>query len=247
MLALVNRLAERLAARAGLRMVCFWLAAPRPRPTRAQIERWSRGFGWPLDHLPAPEGDLQGDETMLWHGITDFNERYVQRAKIFYINQFGWNAGELGALSPGDTTWQDFRIGTDIELDLAVYEPFGYTALESYVAGAVCVLSDACGSARHLENLGLGHTAVIGRFTQHDINPRDVDASAREHIEARVYDEIIDDVFAKLGVYPPADRNMSRELRLAQAQEALRRLSWDVVLRDHLVPLLDERNAQGGQ
>ena len=174
-LALVNRLAERLAARAGLRMVCFWLAAPRPRPTRAQIERWSRGFGWPLDHLPAPEGDLQGDETMLWHGITDFNERYVQRAKIFYINQFGWNAGELGALSPGDTTWQDFRIGTDIELDLAVYEPFGYTALESYVAGAVCVLSDACGSARHLQNLGLDHTAVIGRFTQHGINPRDVE------------------------------------------------------------------------
>ncbi len=238
-LGLLNRLAERLAARNRWRLACFWMAAPRPRPTRAEIERWAGGYGWPLDHLPAPEGDLRGDETMLWANINEFNERFRRAARVFYINQYGWNAGELGALWPGEATWRDFRLGTDLEVDLPVYEPFGYAALEPYNAGAVCVLSDASGAVRHLEAQGLGDTIVVGRFTEHDLAPTEIDRRTRGRIEAAVYDQIINEVFAQLGIHPEADRRTLRAARLRRASAALRGLGWETAVTDHLWPAVE--------
>jgi hypothetical protein len=234
---LVRRLAERLAAR-GSTLACLWLSAPKPRPTRGQVERWRRLYRWPLDHRPAPDGDLRPDETALWREIAALNDAYAGRAALLYINQFGWSSQDLGALDPGDSTFDDLRTGTDLELGLSIYEPFGISPLEPFAAGAVCVLSDACGCARHLESLGLADSVVIGRFTAHEHAPRDVDDTVRRRIEARVYDEIIDEVLPRVGLGNGHDPLSLRAERLARAPEVLRRLSWDVAASDYLLPAL---------
>jgi hypothetical protein len=237
---LLRRLAERLAARRGPKLVCFWLSAPKPRPLPGQVARWARAYGWPLDHTPGPEGDLRHDEVALWRAIADLNERYLGRAKVFYINQFGWRAGELGALNPENTTFEDLRLGTDVELAMSIYEPFGLAALEPYGAGAIPVLSDACGCARHLDSLGLGQTVVTGAFTRHGRAPRSVDDAARRAIEAEVYDQIIDELLARLGVHPAADPLALRAQRLETAQAALEQLSWAAAAERYLLPALQE-------
>lgn len=233
----VKRLAERMSARGLGKLAFFWLSAPKPRPTRAQADRWRSAYGWPLDHRSAPDGDLRSDELGLWHTIAGFNEGYAGRARMFYINQFGWGSGLLGAIDPGDCTFDDLRSGADVELGLSIYEPFGIAPLEPYASGAVCVLSDACGCARHLRTLELDDTVLIGRFTEHGEDPRTIDDARRRKIEAKVYDQIIDQLVERLGL-TGGDPKALRGARLERAQAAVKKLSWEAALKEHLLKAL---------
>jgi hypothetical protein len=248
-LGLLRRLAER---REDLSAAFLWLSAPKPRPTRDLVERWADGYRWPLEHRPAPAGDLRPDEVALWRSADELNQAFAGRCAMLYVNQFGWSKEVLGALDPGASTFADLRSATDVEVGLSIYEPFGIAPLEPYSAGAVCVLSDACGCAQYLTTLGLDQTVVIGRFTSHSVPPEEVTAEVLRGLEQRVYDQVLDEVLRRLG-FAGGGRDVPRariqdfaahwrehrEPRARAAQEAAARLSWAAALQDHLLPAIE--------
>ncbi|MBU0552301.1 glycosyltransferase [Myxococcota bacterium] len=217
----------------------LWLLRPRPLPTDEEARGWGARYGWPLRHeLLDQGGDLRGDEWLLWQQIEAFNARWAKRFQILYINQFGWGADKLGALDPLDSKFTDLRLGTDVELALSIYEPFGISALEPFSAGAICVISDACGCAGHLKALSSGATPkirptgyLIAPFTQHNTPPQRVDLSVRAEIEQGVYAEVAEALWARL-----RQGERGRQARLAAAQAAMMHLSWETVARDYLLP-----------
>lgn len=234
-------LLRELAGR-GRRVCCFWLSAPRPRPTAEQVARWAADYGWPLDHRPGPAGDLRAEERALWRAIERLNHDFAGTAHLLYVNQFGWGPGLLGALDPLESSFADLRRGTDVELGLSVYEPFGIAPLEPYFAGAQCLLSDACGCAHELLALGAGETVVIGRFTAHDLDPAEVDDAARRAIEERVYGELAEALGSRL---PPAAGPLDESAWLARRAAQLaavapyrEALSWRAAVERGLLPAL---------
>jgi hypothetical protein len=138
-------------------------------------------------------------------------------------------------LDPGATKFKDLRSGTDVELGLSVYEPFGIAPLEPFSSGAVCVLSDACGCAQHLQQLQYqGKVSpdgfVVGRFTQHDLSPTDIDIHSLRKIEADCYDAMAAELHEKL--------QATRSRRLALAKQAMPNLSWNAAVQQYLIPSL---------
>ncbi len=210
-------------AGAGTKALFIWLSRPRPLPSPADVKRWAE-WGWPLEHRPiSAGGDLRPEETFLWEMIRALNESGGSRYRILYVNQYGWARPRLGALDPERTEFADLRLGTDVEIGLSVYEPFGIAPLEPFGSGAVCVVSDACGCALHLEGLqakGLisDDGFVVGRFCRPEVDPASVGLSRLREIEEAVYAEMVPKVLAKLA--------KPRSERLAAAQAALKHLSW---------------------
>ncbi|NUP99107.1 MAG: hypothetical protein HUU35_04530 [Armatimonadetes bacterium] len=232
----LRRLAELVPER---KIAFFWLSAPRPRPTRAQVRRWAANYQWPLDHRGGEGGDLRSDETPLWQAIRELNRDFRGQAGLLYINQFGWSQELLGALEIGEATFGDLRVGSDLELGLSIYEPFGIAPLEPFAAGTTCLLSDACGCARHLAALGLDDLVVTGWFTDHDLPSRDVDRTALHRLEQEVYDGLVEEVSQRLALDQPLDESdwlTRRQAQIARAQEALPQLSWANALAQYLLP-----------
>jgi hypothetical protein len=200
-----------------------WLSRPKPLPTDEQVAAW-RQWGWPLEHkAKSAGGDLRKEEEAIWEVIRDFNARGQGRYRILYVNQFGWSRARLGALDPEKSTFEDLRVGTDVEIGLSIYEPFGIAPLEPFSSGAICVLSDASGCACHLRSLeetGIisGAGFVVGKFTKTEVQPETVGLRALKAIEDRVYSEIVEELSRKL--------EKPREERLALAQAAMGHLSW---------------------
>lgn len=214
----------------------IWLVRPRPVATQRQIESWAQAYHWPLSHQPRSQGgDLREDEVPLWEAIVSFNRQFSGRCHILYVNQFGWAPDSLGALDPAGTQFRDLRIGTDVELGLSIYEPFGIAPLEPFSSGAVCVLSDACGCALHLDSLAQkgvisSNGFVVGRFigANQDIHPAQVSLKTLQHIEERVYSQMERDVSARLQI--------PRGVRFQDACQAMPHLSWMAVVNDYFLP-----------
>lgn len=215
----------------------IWLVRPRSIPTREQVGRWS-AFGWPLSHQARTTGgDLREDEVALWEVIQKFNTEFAGRYHILYVNQFSWDKERLGRLDPRETTFNHLRAGTDVELGLSIYEPFGIAALEPFSSGAVCVLSDACGCAAHLRRLHdekfiSDEGFVVGRFTERDLDPAQVDLLTLAQVERQVYGEMVQELAARLAE--------PRSARIAAAGRAMTHLSWEAVVKDYFLPALKE-------
>ncbi len=221
------------------KVALVWLSAPRPRPTRAQVQRWAASYRWPLGHRGGEGGDLRPDEVDLWRAIETINESYCGQASILYINQFGWAPDLLGALDPLESVFADLRLGTDVELGLSVYEPFGIAPLEPLASGAVCVLSDSCGCARHLAALDLADLAIVGKFCEHDHEPQEVDAAVLREIEQAAYDGIVAELVERLGLKGrEAGRRKLREQRIRRVAEVIDRLSWANAVESYLLPAI---------
>lgn len=230
---LFERFAERAAEHSA---VFYWLSAPRVQPSAEQVERWAAEYRWPLDHRGGPGGDLRPEEEPLWAAIAALNERFSGRCAMLYINYFGWPPGRLGAWCTGDSSFAD-RVATDVEVGLSVYEPFGIAPIEPFGSGAICALSDSCGCAKYLEELGYADRVLIGRFRAHGLPPTAVDSAALRQIESAVYDDLVDGIMALLGD-PKTEWRQRRADRVAAAQAILDRLSWTAVVTDHLLPAI---------
>ncbi len=232
---------QRFAARFPQVPAAFlWLSAPRPRPTREQARRWASEYRWPLDHRAGEGFDLRPEEEPLWQSIAELNRAYAGRCAMLYINQFGWAPELLGALDPLASSFADVRGGGDVEVGLSVYEPFGIAPLEPFAAGATCVLSDSCGCAVHLRDLGLDDRVVVGHFSDHGQPPALVDATTLRSIEQQVYDDVLDQLAARLGLadgVPTEAHWLARRAeQIAAAREALPQLSWANAAERYLVP-----------
>jgi hypothetical protein len=114
------------------------------RPSGMIYEMESK-YNWPVAHR---EGwpDLSGGEAEFYALIQKFNAR-SRNIKVVFINQFGFCRHCCGSKMPEDLTFTDLRMGTDVELGMSTYEPFGISQLEPLTFGGICVISSVCGCA----------------------------------------------------------------------------------------------------
>lgn len=211
-----------------------------PRKGHEILDMESR-YAWPVGHR---EGypDLSGGEAAFYVHMQKFNA-CARQVKVLLVNQFGWNRASCGEAMPGDMDFLDIRKGTDIEFGQSIYEPFGIAQLEPLSFGGLCVITNICGCAGFVANVTDGkdvpnvlvadYTKLPGDGTLANalaIGGRERDAI--EEVEAeRVASEILDRL--------PADAQ-AREAMIKRGYELAHQMSWEVVARDYLLPVLEE-------
>jgi hypothetical protein len=197
-------------------------------------------YGWPRHHR-AGYPDLVGPEVELWRDIDQFNigHKHVQ---VVLVNQFGWSHSRIGERLPKDMHMTDLRHATDAEFGMATYEPFGISPLEPLGSGAICVISNVCGCCGFVNHATGGRgtpNVVVADFTQldreHSIDElKDMTREERDGLEESVAQQVAGTINDRL---PRTDAQ--REALLASGQALIRRMGWDQVIQDGLLPLLD--------
>jgi hypothetical protein len=224
----------------------LWLANPYPDlPSPTQAAEWRTQYGWPFEHRPrALGGDLIDRDQRHYDAIAEFNREFFfapkkPRALILFINQLGWDADHLGLPKGCDLgTFEDARIGSDVELGLSVYEPYGLAPLEPFFSGKVCVVSDAFGCAELLQKRGGGKVKnlVVAKYIEEIGSGAGlVSAPRRRQIEKIVAHKCAREVEAALG--------QDRKDRITWALGLDDELSWDAVFREFFLSYLPEQGA----
>lgn len=209
-----------------------------------QVRQMHEDYGWPKNHRHGYP-DLVGPEQELWNIIEPFNAKH-DALQIVLVNQFGWTRSRVGPALPTGMGIADLRVGTDIELGMACYEPFGISPLEPMYAGAICLISDCCGclgwSKRAAKQAGLT-TAEPNVFTA-DFSPLSKPSSLeaalsigepeRVEVEQARLATLAEQVWSAL-----PQNETQRQALLDRGQALVQHMGWDAVMRDMMGPLLD--------
>jgi len=230
-----------LAAR-GQTAVLFVVSTVLPTGRRPEdVYRWEQEYGWPVGHR-ADNGDLQGAETDLFFHVFEPFHWGRHAIRIVLINQFGFDRARCGLRMPEDMTFNDLRIGTDLEFGQSIYEPFGIAQLEPLTAGALCVVSNVCGCIGFVRRAAPERPAgnvVVADYVSlppgwHLYSPWDalrIERTTRDSIEAH------NSLLAAQQIADRLPRNDEERARLlAEGQRVAARMSWEVVVRDYLLP-----------
>jgi hypothetical protein len=234
---------ERKFRETGKTGVFFLLSSQLGAPRKGhEVLDMEGRYSWPVGHR---EGypDLSGGEADFYVHMQKFNA-CARQVKVILVNQFGWNRAMCGLKMPEDMDFLDIRKGTDIEFGQSIYEPFGIAQLEPLSFGGLCVVTNICGCAGFVEKVTGGKgvpNVLVADYTRlkkdgdglHNvlsIGPKERDAV--EELEA---DRVADEILKRL----PADRT-AREAFIQSGYDLASRMSWDVVVRDYLLPALDD-------
>jgi hypothetical protein len=227
-----------LLRRLGRRTVYFLLASEGSLEREPEdVKSMEDGYGWPVHHrfgLP----DLIGAEVTLNEAVESFNMA-ARNTRAVLVNQFGWDRKHCGSKVPEGMEFRDLRRGTDAELGLSLYEPFGIAQLEPLTYGAVCVISSACGCRGFLEKTGglESPNVLVGDYTfvpdrnrpaKHYLS---MDRRYRDLVECREAGRMAAELAARLTTDPP-----ELERRLASGYELASQMSWEVVAREQFLP-----------
>jgi len=212
-----------------------------PRKTHEIYDMETR-YSWPVGHR---EGypDLSGGEADFYVHMQKFNA-CARQIKVILVNQFGWNQVSCGTKMPADMDFLDIRKGTDIEFGQSIYEPFGIAQLEPLSFGGLCIITNVCGCAGFVEKVTGGRdvpNVLVADYTGLpdngakleqvlSIGPRERGAAEEQEAE-RVAAEILKRL--------PTDEK-AREAFMTSGYELARRMSWEVVVRDYLLPVLND-------
>jgi hypothetical protein len=199
-------------------------------------------YSWPVGHR---EGypDLSGGEADFYVHMQKFNV-CARQIRVILVNQFGWSRSSCGAMMPPDMEFLDIRKGTDIEFGQSIYEPFGIAQLEPLSFGGLCVITNICGCAGFVDKVTGGQGAknvLAADYTQMpdgnatldkvlSIGPRERGAAEEKEAE-RVAGEVLNRL--------PTDRQ-GREEFVKSGGELAKKMSWEVVSRDYLLPALKD-------
>jgi hypothetical protein len=202
-------------------------------------------YGWPVVHREG-EPDLISYEIPFYHAIEAFNQQ-SQSCKIVLINQFGWSRDRCGQRMPKDMEFMDIRKGSDLEFGQSIYEPFGIAQVEPLSFGALCVVSTACGCVGFLKRASAGKLSpnvivgdYIGSAPAGDyLQALAIGQAERDRIEADEAGRVAHQIAESL----PRDNQAMQKL-LQDGYELGRRMSWEVVARDYLVPGLRRAAAE---
>ncbi len=236
---------DRILARAGKRGVFFLLSSAEPSGrSPEQVFRWEQDYGWPVGHR-ADNGDLLGLEAPFFFDVLQPFNRQSQAIKGVLVNQFGWSQARCGRRMPADMNFMDLRRGADVEFGQSIYEPFGIAQVEPLSYGALCVPSSVCGAVGFVDKA----TADIPDFpnvivADYVTPPPDwhysraqealsIDGYARDMIEIERSKRVAESIAARL----PLTDAEAQQL-LARGQRVARRMSWEEVTANYLLPAL---------
>ena len=234
---------EKRFRQTGQTGVFFLLSSELGAPRKGhEILDMETRYSWPVGHR---EGypDLSGGEADFYVHMQKFNA-CARQIKVILVNQFGWSQPSCGAKMPADMDFLDIRKGTDIEFGQSIYEPFGIAQLEPLSFGGLCVITNVCGCAGFVEKVTGGRevpNVLVADYTRLpddgvtldqvlSIGPRQRGAAEEEEAE-RVAGEVLKRL--------PTDEKAHESL-IAGGYELASRMSWDVVVRDYLLPVLGD-------
>jgi len=234
---------EKKFRQTGQTGVFFLLSSELGAPRKGhEILDMETRYSWPVGHR---EGypDLSGGEADFYVHMQKFNA-CARQIKVILVNQFGWSRPSCGAKMPADMDFLDIRKGTDIEFGQSIYEPFGIAQLEPLSFGGLCVITNVCGCAGFVERVTGGRdvpNVLVADYTGLpddvvtldqvlSVGPRERSAAEEEEAE-RVAGEILKRL--------PTDEK-AREALIAGGYELASRMSWDVVVRDYLLPVIND-------
>lgn len=243
---------DRMLAQHGQTAVLFILSTALPSGRHPNdVLRWEQEYGWPVHHR-ADNGDLIGLEVPLYEGIAAFNWG-SQALKIVLVNQFGWSRDRCGRRMPADMVFMDIRRGSDLEFGQSIYEPFGIAQVEPLSFGALSVVSSVCGcvgfvrraaeQARLEAGLSEFSNLIVADYTSlppayRVLSPYDalnIGRYEREQIEA------INSAYVARQIMKCLPREEADIRRLLKAgQLVASHMSWEVVVKDYLLPGLGE-------
>ena len=210
-----------------------------PRKGHEVLDMEAR-YSWPVSHR---EGypDLSGGEADFYVHMQKFNA-CARQVKVILLNQFGWNRASCGTAMPPDMDFLDIRKGTDIEFGQSIYEPFGIAQLEPLSFGALCVVTNICGCAGFVEKVTGGKpvpNVLVADYTRMPAGNGALDhvlsigSRERDRVEEEEAERVAGEIIQRL----PMDRK-SHEALIRGGYELARRMSWEVVSRDYLLPAL---------
>jgi hypothetical protein len=199
-------------------------------------------YSWPVAHR---EGypDLSGGEADFYVHMQKFNV-CARQVRVILVNQFGWSRGSCGMMMPADMDFIDIRKGTDMEFGQSIYEPFGIAQLEPLSFGGLCVITNICGCAGFVDKVtgGQGVPNVLeADYTRLPDGAATLDrvlsigSRERDAVEEKEADRVADEIMRRL----PTDRQ-GREAFLKTGAELAKKMSWEVVCRDYLLPVVNE-------
>lgn len=182
-------------------------------------------------------------------GVQPFNQR-AHNSRVVFVNQFGWNQEQCGQRMPEEMEFNDIRQGSDLEFGQSIYEPFGIAQVEPINAGAITCVSNVCGcvgfmrqAARNagIDDVNVPNMVVADYVTLPDEHPLNTPWDALAiHQGTRDWIESINSRSAAERIFELLPTNQTDIEALIRSGTALaEQMSWDVVVRDYLVPGLE--------
>ena len=209
-----------------------------PRKGHEVLDMEAR-YSWPVGHR---EGypDLSGGEAAFYVHMQKFNA-CARQIKVLLINQFGWNRPSCGSKMPDDMEFLDVRKGTDLEFGQSIYEPFGIAQLEPLSFGGLCVITNICGCAGFVGKVTGGRpvpNVLVADYTRLEKGTGLQDALSigsreRDAVEEQEAARIAAEILTRL----PADKP-ARQAMIEGGYDLARQMSWEVVSRDYIMPVL---------
>ncbi|MCC7262888.1 MAG: hypothetical protein IT369_10235 [Candidatus Latescibacteria bacterium] len=226
-----------LLAAAGRSAVFVVLATEGARRDPASVARMAGEYGWPLVHREGAP-DLNGRELDFDLLVRAFNTR-SRAVKVLFVNQFGWDQASCGPPMSAQMRFADLRQGSDAEFGLSIYEPFGIAQVEPLSYGAISVVSDVCGCVGFVKGVGpLPGGFLQGDYTRLPVTPDwraalGLGAAERREAEVRTSGELARALAQRL----PRGPRQSERL-LAEGYQTAKRMSWERVVQEYLLPAL---------
>ena len=219
----------------GQRALFIALATETGRRDPEDVQRMA-AYGWPLVHREGGS-DLSSGELKFDLLVRAFNAR-TRAVKALFVNQFGWDQQSCAFL-PADAEFADLRRGSDAEFGQSIYEPFGISQVECLSSGTISVVSDVCGCRGFVRQAAgeaeLG-SFIEGAYTQLDEADRaDQPIGVRERTQAEALQSQV--VASALASQLSAGESGRKRL-LAEGYAAARKMSWERVAEDMLLPVL---------
>jgi hypothetical protein len=229
-----------LLAAEGKKAVMYILTTAGGVRSERDVRRMEAEYGWPAAHR---EGypDLVGPEVGLSADCEKFNRTH-SAIKCVFVNQFGWNRTACGERMPADMAFLDLRKGAEVEFGQSIYEPYGISQLEALCFGAVCVMTNVCGSAGHVEAATKGKpvdNVLIADYTAMDTRGWDlprlkaIERAERDAVEQRVSAATARELHRRL---PRTPAQMESLLEKGYALAA--KMDWAAVYREYFGPAL---------
>jgi hypothetical protein len=231
---------EGLLSQRGETAVYFMLGTLAGQRRPQDVRQMERVYGWPLGHETGYPDLCQGEE-VVGQNVESFNRGH-RAVRAVFVNQWDWNRTVCGDRMPADMTFRDIRAGSDVELGLSVYEPFGISQLEPLCFGALCAVSNVCGC------VGFARRAVAGGAPEDNVLEADflslphpmgvpellaLSIPQRDELESREAALLAERIVAKL----PRGEGALQGL-IASGQALAERMSWERVVEDYFLPSL---------